>query len=69
LGGQSTDEHQEDDVAGLISKVGAFLKSPEGKRLSQQAQRAAKDPATRRKLTDAVSQLRGKGRGGAGGAR
>ena len=53
-------------MAGLISKVGAFLKSPEGKRLSQQAQRAAKDPATRRKLTDAVSQLRGKGGAGKG---
>jgi hypothetical protein len=53
-------------VAGLVGKVGAFLKSPEGKRLTQQVQRAAKDPATRRKLTDAVSQLRG--RGGRGGA-
>ncbi|ABS02045.1 hypothetical protein Krad_0556 [Kineococcus radiotolerans SRS30216 = ATCC BAA-149] len=53
-------------MAGLISKVGAFLKSPEGKRVTQQVQRAAKDPATRRKLTEAVSQFRGKGgRGGA----
>ncbi|WP_170127168.1 hypothetical protein [Kineococcus rhizosphaerae] len=48
-------------MAGLVGKLGAFLKSPEGKRLSQQVQRAAKDPATRRKLTDAVAQLRGKG--------
>jgi hypothetical protein len=49
-------------VAGLVGKVGKFLKSPEGKRLSQQVQRAAKDPATRKKLTDAVSQFTGKGR-------
>ncbi|MBB2900803.1 hypothetical protein FHR75_001591 [Kineococcus radiotolerans] len=34
--------------------------------MTQQVQRAAKDPATRRKLTEAVSQFRGKGgRGGA----
>lgn len=53
----------EEPVAGLFSKVGKFLSSPEGKRVSQQVQRAAKDPATRKKLTDAVSQFRGgKGR-------
>ena len=55
-------------MAGLVGKVGNFLKSPEGKRLSQQVQRAAKDPATRRKLTDAVAQFRGKG-GSSGKAR
>lgn len=53
-------------MAGLVGKLGQFLKSPEGKRVAQQAQRALKDPATRRKLTDAVSKFRG-GSGGAGG--
>ncbi|WP_432510357.1 hypothetical protein [Kineococcus sp. SYSU DK001] len=49
-------------MAGLVGKVGAFLKSPQGRQLSQQVQRAAKDPATRKKLTDAVARFRGGGR-------
>ncbi|MEZ0166406.1 hypothetical protein AB2L27_16715 [Kineococcus sp. LSe6-4] len=46
-------------MAGLVGKLGQFLKSPEGQRVAQQAQRALKDPATRRTLTDAVSKFRG----------
>ena len=48
-------------MPGLFSKVSKFLSSPEGRRLAQQAQRAAKDPATRRKVTDTVRQLRSRG--------
>ncbi|WP_432541753.1 hypothetical protein [Kineococcus sp. SYSU DK002] len=55
-------------MAGLVGKLGQFLKSPEGRRVAQQAQRALKDPATRRKLTDAVSKFRG-GAGGTGAGR
>ncbi|WP_432523541.1 hypothetical protein [Kineococcus sp. SYSU DK006] len=49
-------------MAGLVGKVGKFLASPQGRRLAEQVQRAAKDPATRRRITDAVSQLRSKQR-------
>ncbi|WP_432536550.1 hypothetical protein [Kineococcus arenarius] len=55
-------------AAGLLGKVTRFMSTPQGRRLTQQAARrvqaAAKDPATRRKIDAAVSQLRRRGSGG-----
>jgi hypothetical protein len=43
-------------MAGLFDRVGRFARSPQGKRLRQQAERLARDPKTRRK----IGELRGK---------
>jgi len=45
-------------VAPLLNKVTKFLSSPQGKKLTQQATRMAKDPANRKKIDDAVSGVR-----------
>lgn len=44
----------------LFSTVSKFLASPAGKQLAQRAQRAAKDPATRKKIGETVNQVRGR---------
>jgi len=45
-------------VAPMLNKVTKFLSSPQGRKLAQQATRMAKDPATRKKVDDAVSGVR-----------
>ncbi|WP_432482444.1 hypothetical protein [Kineococcus esterisolvens] len=54
-------------AGGLLGKVTKFLSTPRGRRIAQEATRraqaAAKDPATRRKIDAAVSQLRRRGSG------
>ncbi|WP_337062353.1 hypothetical protein [Kineococcus sp. G2] len=54
-------------AGGLVGKVTRFLSTPQGRRVAQEATRrlqtAAKDPATRRRIDAAVSQLRRRGGG------
>ena len=52
-------------MAGMIGKLSQFARSPKGRELAQKAQRAAKDPETRRKIADARSRLGKKGQRGA----
>jgi hypothetical protein len=44
-------------MAGLFDRIGRFARSPQGKRLMQQAQRFARDPKTRRKVADFRARL------------
>jgi len=41
----------------LISKVARFARSPQGKRLTQQAVRMANDPKTKRQIASARTRL------------
>jgi hypothetical protein len=41
----------------LISRVTSFARSPQGRRLTEQAKKAAKDPNTRRKIEQARNRL------------
>ncbi len=50
-------------MAGMFGKLSQFARSPKGRELTEKAQRAAKDPATRRKIADARNRL-AKRRGG-----
>jgi len=52
-------------VPGLFQKVSQFLKSPQGRKYSDQAKRYASDPRNRAKAQQMLSRFRGKG-GGAG---
>lgn len=45
-------------MAGLFSKVSRFARSPQGQKLVQQAQAAAKDPKNRAKVEQLGNQLR-----------
>lgn len=49
-------------MPGLFSQVAKFARSPQGRRLTQQAMRAAKDPATRKRLDDARRKVMSRGR-------
>ena len=40
-------------MAGLMGRLAKLARSPQGQKLAGQAKRAAKDPATRRKIDDA----------------
>lgn len=42
----------------LFSKVAKFARTPQGRQMIDQAQRAAKDPENRRKVESVVRQLR-----------
>jgi hypothetical protein len=44
-------------MAGLFNRIGRFARSPQGKRLMEKAQRAARDPRTRRRIADARARL------------
>jgi hypothetical protein len=41
----------------LIARLAKFARSPEGRRLSQRAVQAAKDPKTRRQIDDVARRL------------
>lgn len=45
----------------MLSRVAAFARSPQGRRAMAQAQRIARDPATRQKIADARRQLAARG--------
>jgi len=44
-------------MASLIRKLVGFARSPQGRRLLGKAQKAARDPNTRRRLADARRRL------------
>ena len=46
----------------LISKVARFARSPQGRRLTQQAVRVAKDPNTKRQIQSARAKLAQRGK-------
>jgi len=48
-----------------FKKVGEFLKSPRGRRITEQAKTYARDPGNRAKAKQMIDKLRGKG-GGSG---
>ena len=54
-----------DPMAGIASKLTQLARSPQGRKLMNEAQRLAKDPKTRAKIDDARAKLMG-GRGGGG---
>jgi hypothetical protein len=54
-------------VPGLFSKVQEFLRSPQGRKYTDQAKRYASDPKNRAKAQDMINKFRG-GKGGQGGA-
>jgi hypothetical protein len=41
----------------LLGRIGKFSKSPQGKKLMQEAQDLAKDPRTKQKIADARKRL------------
>ena len=43
-------------MAGLMSKVARFARSPQGRKLTERAKQMARDPKTRRK----IEELRGR---------
>ncbi|GAA1097086.1 hypothetical protein ACFU8R_03215 [Pseudonocardia alni] len=47
-------------MAGIIGRISAFLKSPQGRRYSDQAKRMASDPRNRRRAQDMLRRFRGK---------
>ena len=49
-------------MPGLVSKVTDFLKSPQGRKYSEQAKRYASDPKNRQKAQGMINKFRGKGR-------
>ena len=46
----------------LFSKVSRFARSPQGKKVISQAQQMAKDPDTKRKISDLRSKFDGGGK-------
>ena len=44
-------------MAGLFDRLGRFARSPQGKRLMQKAQRPARDPRTRRRISEFRGRL------------
>lgn len=54
-------------MPGLFSKISEFLKSPQGRKYTDQAKRYAQDPKNRQKAQDALNKFRGKGGQGGGG--
>jgi hypothetical protein len=52
-------------MAGIASKLTQLARSPQGRKLMNEAQRLAKDPKTRAKIEDARTKLMSR-RGGGG---
>jgi hypothetical protein len=50
-------------MASLFSRVSSFAKSKQGKQLIDKAKEFAEDPKNRKKVTDAVSNISGSGKG------
>jgi hypothetical protein len=51
-------------VPGLFSKVQQFLRSPQGRKYTDQAKRYASDPKNRAKAQDVLNRFKGGGKGG-----
>ncbi|HEX4252976.1 MAG TPA: hypothetical protein VH008_34260 [Pseudonocardia sp.] len=52
-------------MARPLSKLGAFLRSPQGRRLTEQAKSYAQDPRNRAKAKEMLDRFRG-GKGSSG---
>jgi hypothetical protein len=50
-------------VPGILSKIAMFARTPQGRRLTQKARRAASDPRKRAEAKRALGRLRGRGSG------
>ncbi|MEJ8280738.1 hypothetical protein [Pseudonocardia spirodelae] len=50
-------------MAGIVGRISAFLRSPKGRRYSEQAKRMASDPRNRARAQQFLRRFRG-GRGG-----
>ncbi len=50
-------------MAGMFDKLARFARGPKGRQLTERAQRAARDPETKRKIADVRNRF-GKRRGG-----
>ena len=48
-------------MPGLFAKVSEFLKSPQGRKYTEQAKRYAKDPKNRSRAQDMIKKFRGGG--------
>jgi hypothetical protein len=44
-------------MAGLMGRISRLARSQQGRKVMEQAQRVARDPATRRKITEARQRL------------
>ncbi len=49
-------------MAGVFGRLSQLARSPKGRELAQRAQRYARDPETRRKITEARNRLAKRGR-------
>ena len=49
-------------MAGLLGKVAQFARSPQGRRLAEQARQRAKDPATRARIEQVRQRMANKKR-------
>lgn len=47
-------------MASLFSKLSAFARSPQGRRITEQIKHAARDPRTRAKAQEMLRKFRGK---------
>ncbi|MBN3929454.1 hypothetical protein IQ279_07345 [Streptomyces verrucosisporus] len=50
-------------MPGILSKIAMFARTPQGRRLTRQAKRAASDPRKRSQAKQALSRLRDRGPG------
>ncbi|RKT72851.1 hypothetical protein DFJ66_6175 [Saccharothrix variisporea] len=50
-------------MASLFSKLSAFARSPQGRRITEQIKHAARDPHTRAKAQEMLRKLRSKRHG------
>lgn len=47
-------------MAGIVQRINAYLKSPQGRKYSDQAKRMATDPRNRARAQQFLSRFRGK---------
>lgn len=47
-------------MAGLLTRIKNFMRSPKGQQLTTKARETAKDPRSRRRATEAMGRLRRK---------
>lgn len=45
-------------MASVLNKIKEFLRSPQGRKLTEQLKQAAKDPKNQQRLRDAMRKLR-----------
>ena len=48
-------------MSSLMGRISKFARSPQGRKIAGEAARLARDPATRKRVTDAAARLRKRG--------